>query len=263
MAVIRTTIFHREASTRARLRQLLEPEPDFDLVGASACSANAASFIREHRPQLAFMQPPFQDEPLLDRFERGRDGLTTLLVFVSAHEAYAVHAFEAGSLDYLQEPFTDARFRQTLARVRERLHERQIIAKSGRLLHVLQHYLDVDTSTAAPSSATAYEERLVVKTGSRLIFLDPDEVDWIESEGVYVRLHVGASSYLLRESLHNVEARLDARQFLRIHRSTMVNARRIKEVVPHRNGGAIVLLRNGARLKLSRSYRHRVHATLG
>ncbi len=259
MDVIRTTIIHQEASTRARLRRLLEPEPDLDLVGELAGTTGAASFIREHQPQLVFLQAPFNDEHPLDPIS---DAFPTLIVFVSAHEAYAVHAFDACALDYLREPFTDARFMQTLARARERLHERRIIANSDRLLRLLQHYLNVENPISARPPAE-YEDRLVVKTGSRLIFLDANEVDWIESEGVYVRLHVGASSYLLRESLQNVEARLDRQQFIRIHRSTMVNARRIKEIVPHTNGGAIVILRDGARLKLSRSYRHRVNATLG
>lgn len=263
MDVIRTTIVHQEASTRARLRRLLEPEPDLDLVGELADTLSAASFIRERQPQLVFLQAPFKDEHTIDRLERISDASPTLIVFVSAHEAYAVDAFEASALDYLQEPFTDARFMQTLARARERLREHQIIANSGRLLHLLQHYLNADSPISAHSASTPYEERLVVKTGSRLVFLDTNEVDWIESEDVYVRLHVGAKSYLLRESLQNVEARLNRRQFIRIHRSTMVNAQRIKEIVPHTNGGAIVILRDGARLKLSRSYRNRVNATLG
>lgn len=263
MDVIRVMIVHQDPSTRARLRHLLDQELDLDLVEESASTVNAVPFIRECQPQLVFLQAPFKAAPTLSRPELISEASPTLIVFVSAHNAYAVHAFEASALDYLQEPFTDARFTQTLTRARERLREHQIIANSGRLLHVLQHYLNADTAPSVRPSSTPYGERLVVKTGSRLIFLDTNEVDRIESEGVYVRLHVGATSYLLRESLQNVELRLRTRQFIRIHRSTMVNAQRIKEIVPHTNGGAIVILRDGARLKLSRSYRNRVNAMLG
>lgn len=263
MDVIRVLTIHQETATRARLRRLVEEEPDLELVGEGADTVNTAPFIRKYQPHVVFLQAPFEEDHTIRLIERMQGAFPPLFVFVSADNEYAVRAFETRAFDFLHEPFTDTRFGQTLARARERLNEYQIIAHSNRLLHLLQRYVEADPSPSARASPTPYEERLVVKTGNRLIFLDLDDVDWIESESVYVRLHAGEKSYLLRESLHNVEARLNPRQFIRIHRSTMVNVLRIKEIVPHANGGAIVILRDGHRLKLSRSYRHRVHATLG
>lgn len=263
MEVLRVLIIHHEASARTRLRQLLEQEPGIDLVGELADTTNAAPFIRDCQPQLVFLEAPFQDDHVVLMLERISDALPPLIVFVSAYNEHAVQAFEASALDYLLVPFTDDRFQQTLGRARARLHEHQIIAYSERLLHLLQRYHRSDHKRFAPSSPPPYEDRLVVKTGNRLIFLDTNEVDWIESEGVYVRIHVGGKSYLLRESLQNVEARLHTRQFIRIHRSTIVNVQRIKEVIPHTNGGAIVILRDNTRLKLSRSYRNQLNSSLG
>ena len=263
MEVIRVLTVHREASTRARLRRFLEFEPGIDLVGELADTVNAAPFIRVCQPQLVFLEVPYQDDYVVPMLERISDAFPPLIVFVSAYNDYAVHAFEISALDYLLEPFTNDRFKLTLTRARERMHEHQIIAHSDWLLHLLPHHLKPKRRTSGSAAPAAHEERLVVKTGNRLIFLDIEDVDWIKSEGVYVRLHVGGKSYLLRESLQNVEARLQLRQFIRIHRSTIVNVRRIKEIVPHTNGGGIVRLHDGAKFKLSRSYRNRVNATLG
>ena len=265
MNTLRVLIIHDEEKTRARLRRLLSQEPGIDLVGELANTINAAPFIRKHQPQLVFLEIPLKNEHAVITLERLSKAAPLLIVFVSAFHEYAVGAFEASALDYLLEPFTDDRFRRTLNRARERLRKHQIIAYSERLAHLLQDLRDTEQPLRTPAepALASYEERLVVKTGNRLIFLDADEVDWIEAKGVYVCLHVGATSYLLRESLQNVEARLDAQQFIRIHRSTIVNASRIKEIVPDPNGGGIVHLRDGIKLKLSRGYRNRVNASLG
>ncbi len=184
------------------------------------------------------------------------DDVPPAVVFVTASDEYALRAFEANALDYLHKPFSAERFQASLARVRTRLREHEAGRHHDRLLSLLSDH-------AEDRAHAGVGDRLVIKTGSQLVFLDPGDVDWIEAEGVYVRLQVGAKSYLLRESLHNVEQRLDPRRFLRIHRSTILNLDRAKKIVPHFNGGALVILRDGRQLKMSRGYRDRVSATLG
>ncbi|MDX1531645.1 MAG: LytTR family DNA-binding domain-containing protein [Rhodothermales bacterium] len=239
-----------EEAARRRLRRFLEREPGVTLVGACSSSTEAADAVEALSPDLVLLDiriPPGSGFDVLDRL--GREARTAV-VFVTADERYAVRAFEAGAVDFLLKPYSEARLRSALERVRAWLHR-------------------PDAPAAAPPAApngngsARGHRRLVLKTGSELVFVDPDEVDWIEAEGVYVRFHVGKKSYLLRETLANVEQRLDPERFLRIHRSTILNVDRAVKIVPHFNGGALVHLADGARLKMSRGYRDRVRATLG
>jgi two-component system LytT family response regulator len=252
---LRALVVDDEAPARLRLQRLLERAPDIDLVGTCCCGTEAIAVAQSERPDLLFLDvriPPDDGFAVLDALG---DEAPPAVVFVSASEEHALRAFEANALDYLHKPFSAARFEAALDRVRTRLREHEAGRHRDRLLSVLSEH--------AEDRAPRFRDRLVIKTGSQLVFLDPDDVDWIEAEGVYVRLQVGPKSYLLRESLRNVEQRLDPRRFLRIHRSTVINLDRVTKIVPHFNGGALVILRDGRQLKMSRSYRARVSATLG
>lgn len=263
METIRVLIVDDEDPARLRLRKLLEKESNVELLGECSDGGEAVTFIREHKPDLVFLDIQMKEMDGFGVLEELGHTPDTLFVFVTAYNQYAVDAFETYALDYLLKPFSDKRFRQAIERARERLRLNHISAYSDRLIALLNTYKEVNPETTRPASEPAYSNRLVLKTGNRLIFVDPDQVDWIEAEGVYVRLHTGEKAYLLRESLSNVEERLDPGQFMRIHRSTIVNIGRIREIVPHFNGGSIVMLCDGTRLKLSRTYRDRVHTTLG
>ena len=265
METIRVLIVDDEDPARLRLRKLLKKEADVELLGECSDGGEAVAFIREHSPDLVFLDIQMKEMDGFGVLEELGHTPETLFVFVTAYNQYAVDAFETYALDYLLKPFSDKRLRQALERARERLRLNHISAYSDRLISLLETYQENEKKleTIRPASEPAYSGRLVLKTGNRLIFVDPDQVDWIEAEGVYVRLHTGEKAYLLRESLSNVEERLDPGQFMRIHRSTIVNVGRIREIVPHFNGGSIVMLRDGTRLKLSRTYRDRVHTTLG
>jgi two-component system LytT family response regulator len=252
---IRALVVDDEAPARLRLQRLLDREPDIDLVGVCCCGLEATETAQSERPDLLFLDvrmPPDDGFAVLDALG---DDAPPAVVFVTASDEYAVRAFEADAIDYLHKPFSAERFGAALGRVRTRLREHAAGRHRDRLLSLLDDHAD--------DRAPRDYERLVIKTGSQLVFLDPNDVDWVEAEGVYVRLQVGATSYLLRESLRNVEQRLDPRRFLRIHRSTILNLDRAKKIVPHFNGGAVVILRDGRQLKMSRSYRDRVSATLG
>ena len=175
------------------------------------------------------------------------------VVFVTAYDEYALRAFEVHALDYLLKPFGRDRFRQTLKHARASL-ERRRAGDLGRRLLALVH----DIKPEAPQL-----ERLVVKSGGRVFFLRTDDIDWIEAAGNYVRLHLGEEAHLFRETMTRMEARLDTRRFVRIHRSRIVNTERIKELQPWFNGDYVVILRDGTRLTLSRGYRDKLQEQLG
>ena len=175
------------------------------------------------------------------------------VIFVTAYDEYALKAFEYHALDYLLKPFNRDRFQETLKHARASLERRRAGDLGRRLLALVN-----DIKPDAPRL-----ERLVVKSGGRVFFLRTDEIDWIEAAGNYVRLHLGEESHLFRETMNRMEARLDARRFVRIHRSRIVNTERIKELQPWFNGEYVVILRNGTRLTLSRGYRDRLQDQLG
>ena len=171
-----------------------------------------------------------------------------LVVFTTAYDEYALKAFEVHALDYLLKPFDSPRFLRTLERARERLERQRAGDLGKRLLAMVQ---DLKPEAAQPP------DRLVVKSGGRIFFVRTDEIDWVDAAGNYVRLHVKGESYLFRETMSAMEARLDPSRFVRIHRSHIVNADRIKELQPG-NGDHAVVLRSGARLPLSRGYRDKL-----
>ncbi|NNF59431.1 MAG: response regulator transcription factor [Rhodothermaceae bacterium] len=261
---IDTLIASPDPEARLRLRRLLAPEPDVVLDSECTTVSDTVTALRTLHPGLLFLDaclPPDDGFAVLDRL---RANPPEAVVVMAPHDGFASRAFDVQATDYLHAPYTDERFRLALQRARTRIRERALHRSRDRLLALLQEPEQAANGTTnGHSSGDDYHGRLVVKTGSQLVFLDPREVDWIEAEGVYVRIHVGGTSHLLRESLRHVEERLDPTRFLRIHRSTVINVDRVKKIVPHFNGGAVVLLQDGTQLKMSRSYRDRVSAVLG
>jgi two-component system LytT family response regulator len=170
------------------------------------------------------------------------------VVFVTAYDQYALQAFDVHALDYLLKPFNRERFRRAVSRSRELLENRQRGALDERLVSLIA---DLKTEKK-------YLERFVVKSAGRIFFLKIDEIDWIEAAGNYLKLHVGRDAHLIRETMNSIEAKLDPDKFRRIHRSTVVNIDRIKELHPMFSGDYAVILRNGAELTLSRNYRERL-----
>jgi two-component system LytT family response regulator len=209
--------------------------------------------LQENRPDLVFLDVQM---PLLDGFgvlEAADLEPMPVVVFVTAHDRYALKAFEVHALDYLLKPFDRDRFRTALERAKAQVRREQGDPVSQRLAALLQDVKE----TRRP------QERLVVKSGGRIYFVRVEDIDWIEAAGNYVRLHTGKEDHLLRESMSGLEARLDANQFLRIHRSTIVNIERIRELQPAFHGDYAVILRDGTELTLSRGYRDKLQELLG
>jgi two-component system LytT family response regulator len=249
---IRTLIVDDEPLARQRLRALLEADPDVELVGECGDGREAVAVLQKIRPDLVFLDVQM---PALDGFGvlAAVGGRLPVVVFVTAHDRYALRAFEVHALDYLLKPFDKDRFHTALARAKAQVRREQDGAVSQRLLDLLKDVRE-------PRNALG---RLVVKSGGRVYFVRVEDIDWVEAAGNYVRLHVGKEDHLLRESMAGLEARLDAARFLRIHRSTIVNVERIRELQPAFHGDYAVILRDGTELTLSRGYRDRLQALLG
>jgi two-component system LytT family response regulator len=249
---IRTLVVEDEPMARDRVRALLLQQPDFEIVGECGDGAQAVTAIEKLDPELVFLDVQM---PGVDGFGVIRavpPERMPMVVFTTAYDEYALRAFEVHALDYLLKPFDRTRFLRALDRVRER-RERQRAGDLGRrLLAMVQ---DLKPEAAPPP------ERIVVKSGGRIFFIRVDEIDWIDAAGNYVRLHVKGESYLFRETMNAIEKRLDKARFVRIHRSHLVNADRIKELLPG-NGEHVVVLRTGVRLPLSRGYRDRLQERL-
>ena len=251
-------IIDDEPLARQRLRALVEAEADLELVGECADGRTAVAAIRTHRPDLIFLDVCMPEVDGFGVLEALTGEERPAVVFVTAHDHYAVKAFEVSALDYLLKPFSDERFERSLARVLSFVRTNRREELSHRILSLLDQI-----QPKQPQNTSAPLDCLMIKDGGRLLFLRVEEIDWIEAAGVYVEVHTAGKTWLHRISLGELETKLDARRFLRIHRSTIVNWQRIRELHPHSHGDFLVVLHDGTELKLSRNYRQKVEASLG
>jgi two-component system LytT family response regulator len=245
---IRTLTVDDEPLARERLRQLLQSEPEIELVGECADGQEALAAIKQQSPDLIFLDIQM---PELDGFavvEAITAEPPPVIVFVTAHDKFALRAFEVHAVDYLLKPFDRERFQKALERAVDRVKHRKSFDQNEAQSAVL-------TELKPPSKPL---ERLAVKTGGRVIFVKLNDVDYIEAAHNYVELHVEKQSHLIRETLNSMETRLPSDKFVRISRSIIVNIERVKELQPLFYGEYTVTLHNGVRLTLSRRYRDKL-----
>jgi len=238
---VRALVVDDEPLARRRVLRLLRDEPDIEVVGECADGREAVRAIREEAPDLVFLDVQMPEVDGFQVVEAVGPERMPAVIFVTAYDQYAVKAFEVHALDYLLKPFPRDRFARAVERVRDGIRRGRDRAEgdSGRqLLSLLQEM----------RREGKYLERLAVQTGGRVVFLRVEEVDWIAAEGNYLRLHAGGESHLVRGTMKAMEARLDPDRFLRIHRSTLVNVDRIREVQPWFKGEHVLILRDGTRL---------------
>ena len=245
---IRTVIVDDEQLARERIKRFLDGDPDVEIVGECAEGRDAIAAIKKHKPDLVFLDIQMPEIDGFGVLERLGGGEVPTVVFVTAYDQYAIRAFDVHAVDYLLKPFNRERFRKALKRAKAQVQQRTAGGVDERLLTLL----------AQVRAEQKYLERLVIKSVGRVFFLKTNEIDWIEASGNYVKLHVGNEGHLLRETMSHLEAKLDPDKFMRIHRSTLVNIERIKELQPLFSGDYVVILRNGAQLTLSRSYRDKL-----
>ena len=255
---IRTLVVDDEPLARQRLRTLLAVDPDLELVGECGDGRQAVTAVQELRPDLMFLDV---EMPALDGFGVLHSLAGTplpVVIFVTAYDRYALKAFEVHALDYLLKPFDKARFAAALQRGKAQVRLGQSSGMEQRLLALLQ-----TVEERQPSPQQSLPQRLVVKSGGRINFVRVEELDWIEAAGNYVHLHLGKEDHLLRETLSGLEAKLDPARFVRIHRSTIVNIDRIRELQPAFHGDYVVKLKDGTELTMSRSCREKLEEALG
>jgi two-component system LytT family response regulator len=251
MSEIRALIVDDEPLARRGIRQLLEPYPDMVVAGECRNGREALRALATLAPDLVFLDVQMPGLDGLDVIRVHGAERMPLTVFVTAHDEFAVRAFEAEALDYLVKPLSEARFRDTIARVRERLRVKDALALAGRLGALLDGRAgqrERAERTSGPSGV-----RIAVPSESGELLIDEREIDWIAADGDHARIHAGQHQHRVRESLAALEARLDPAQFVRIHRSFVV---RLDQVRRWKSGAseseALVVLRDGTELPVSR-----------
>ena len=258
---MRVVVADDEPLARRRVLRLLRDHDDeVEVVGVCETGAQAVDAIRETRPDLVFLDvqmPELDGFEVLERLRGG--GELPSVVFVTAHDRYALRAFEVHALDYLLKPFDAERFNQALERGRSQV-ERRAAGGPNRVAALLEQ-LALERGgepAAAPAPRKRWLDWVMVKARGRVEFLRIADVDWIEAEGNYVKLHAGKKGWLIREKIGALEERLDPDAFLRVHRSSIVQLDRVAELHPMVAGDGILVLRDGTQVKLSRGYRKRL-----
>jgi len=249
--IVKTLIADDERLAREKLRILLEAEGGVQVVGESRNAEETAAAVHEFKPDLLLLDIQMPDADGFQVLRRIPPEEMPIVIFTTAFGQYGVQAFEAHALDYLMKPFDQDRLHRAIERVRAELVKSHDFQVTGHLLEML----------SSPKSRTS-ERSLAIKARGRIVFLDPDDIDWIEAAANYVKVIVGKESYLLREGISHVSDRLDPDRFVRIHRSTIVNIRRLKELQPCENGEYIAVLRSGKELSCGRSYRPQLQRLL-
>lgn len=266
---LRAFIVDDEPLARRGLEIRLAAHPDVEIVGQYGDGASAVAALRDHRPDLMFLDVQM---PGMDGFQTLRTipaSEMPLVVFVTAYDHYAIRAFEASATDYLLKPVEESRLAQALARVRQARAQREASGHCAHLLGLLGELsgrppLDLDEALKPDAlDLLRREEKLAVRDGGRTVRVDLHSIRWIDAAGDYMCIHTdgdapSGNTLILRATMRELEKQLDPQRFPRIHRSTIVNARRVIEMRPHTNGESFLRLDCGQELKLSRSHRDKL-----
>ncbi len=282
MSKVRVLIVDDESLSRQRIRRLVLSEPDAEIVGECTNGLEAVDAIRAQAPDVVCLDVQM---PELDGFgvlqQLGPD-VRSKVLFVTAYDEHALRAFEVHAVDYVLKPVDADRFRQAFDRARRAHQQSSAADRLGQLLDtvrrvsdgeqrstptvpLLQHAPAVSASdgTSAAGAPPRYASRVLVKHDGRMFFVKVGDIDWVEADRNYVKLHVGNTAHTIRERISHIEETLDPRMFARIHRSTIVNLNRVREMQQWFSGDYVVILDNGAKLRLSRHYRDRVERQIG
>ncbi|WP_291261267.1 LytTR family DNA-binding domain-containing protein [Gemmatimonas sp.] len=286
---MRVLIVDDETLARQRVRRLLQNESDVEIVGEAESGLEAVEMIRALRPDLVCLDVQM---PGLDGFGVLREiegGPVPMVLFVTAYDEHAQRAFDVHAVDYVLKPVDGDRFRAAFEKARKQRANAVAAERLGELLETVRRLADGggeardgaaalaglalgaggSSAAAAPAAAGAaapsgsYASRILVKQDGRMFFVKTTEIDWIEADRNYVRLHVGKTAHTIRERISHLEETLDPRLFARIHRSTIVNLNRVREMQQWFSGDYVVILEDGTRLRLSRHYRDRVEKQVG
>jgi two-component system LytT family response regulator len=262
---LRVLIVDDEPLARRGLKVRLKDLPDVEVAGECANGRDAVAAIAEQRPDLVFLDIQM---PVMDGFEvlrriQGPD--MPMVVFVTAFDEYAIQAFEAHALDYLLKPVDDARLADALERAREQQDERQAIEHRGRLLDLVAELGGVEhvsleelLEKGVAALESGYLDTLPIKDGGRTVRVRAEEIDWIDAAGDYMCVHAQGNTHIMRGTMKKLEDVLNPRQFQRVHRSTIVNVDRVRQVRSHINGEYFLILDGDVELKMSRHYKDKI-----
>ena len=257
---LRVMIVDDEAPAREGLRIRLRREPDVTIIGEFGDAKSALDAIRADRPDILFLDI---EMPGLDGFSllaSAGDAKPPAVVFVTAHDIHAIRAFDVRALDYLLKPVEQPRLRQAIDRAHEYWDGTRKAELADRVKGIMS---ETEPPDSARQSASRAKLRIPVRRDGAIQFVNAADIDWIDAAGDSVKLHTGKMSHLLRKSMGEMLAMLDPQQFLRIHRSTIVNVDRVRELQPWFHGEYVVLMQDGTKLKLSRGYRDKLATLMG
>jgi two-component system LytT family response regulator len=264
--MIRALVADDEPVARRRVARLLKEDAGVVVIAECSGGREAVDRIRSEMPDLVFLDIQMPDLDGVRVIEQVGVDRMPPVVFVTAYDEYAIRAFEVNAVDYLLKPYDAARFRQALDRARQRMSRADAPSHTDELRAVVRSLLaesGARRTADAPASGTQFPlDRIGVRVDGSLRIVRTADVDWFETEGNYIRLHVGRTSHLIRTTAADLEAQLDPREFVRIHRRYLVNVERVVEVQPWFAGDAVVVLRDGTKLRLSRTHRERFQARL-
>jgi two-component system LytT family response regulator len=263
---LRAVLADDEPPALATLRLLLAGDPEIEVVAECTTGPEAAEAIRREAPDLVLLDVQMPGATGLEVAEALSRVDGPRIIFVTAHAQHALRAFDAEAVDYLLKPFDDERFERALARAKTAVRERQALGLA-RQLGSLGAADPARPGPPGPQLALAQPPepltRLAVRDGGAVHLVAVEAIDWIGAQDYYAELHAGGRSWLLRESLRSLEARLDPRRFVRIHRAAIVNLDRIRTLEPASHGDLLAVLSDGSHLRVSRSHRHGLDALLG
>jgi two-component system LytT family response regulator len=285
MVSVQVLIVDDEALARQRVRRLLQNEPDVEVVGEAESGHEAVAMIRNLQPDLVCLDvqmPGLDGFGVLGEIEGGH---VPMVLFITAYDEHAQRAFDVHAVDYVLKPVDADRFRAAFDKARKQRANAVAAERLGELLETVRRLADggaaegrgdgvaallgggagATAAAGAPANGAngRYASRILVKQDSRMFFVKTTEIDWIEADRNYVRLHVGKTAHTIRERISHLEETLDPRLFARIHRSTIVNLNRVREMQQWFSGDYVVILEDGTRLRLSRHYRDRVEKQVG
>lgn len=286
--LVRILIVDDEPAARRGVRLLAEAVADVRVVGEAGDGPEAVRQIEALRPDIVFLDVQMPGCDGFEVIERVGPATMPVVVFVTAFDAHALKAFDVAAVDYLLKPYEDVRFHAALARAREAVRRRRSGDLASRLERLLTAFERGEIAPPPPSgrespalaplpvpapapaasapadgtTAGGLSDRILIRSSGEIFFLKTEEIDWIEAEGDYMKFHAAGRTHLLRETMARLEARLDPRRFIRIHRSTIVNVDRVRKMSPAFAGEYAVILHDGTKLRLSRGYQDRLQEML-
>jgi two-component system LytT family response regulator len=263
MKKLRTLIVDDEPLAREGIALVLRDDPEIDVIGHCGDGRTALAEIRAQRPDLVFLDVRMPQTDGFQVLEELAPKERPAVIFVTAYDRHAVQAFEMCAVDYILKPFRDLRLKAAVGRAKEQVRHANFDEMQRRAKDLLDHLRQMDTGAGSVDERPAsVAGRLVFKIGGEHLFVEPGDIAWMEAQGDFVKLRVGVQTHLVRESLQNIEKRLDPEVLVRVHRSFIVNVKCIKKITPSLYGDHVVLMNDGAKIRMSRTFRDKLKVLL-